>query len=240
MPRKPFVKSKDTKFLKNQNFLLGNIPRNKQSQQYKSEKIQASVNSPFGVNSSGQAQRKSKIRGHNKNVKMVNRPTGSPTVQTMRGLSVVCAPKTGGGVRMNNSKARCQSTPNPIRNATVIAPTTKSWTYRPISKPNATAIATESFRRQGLILMEPAIKSATNNVPKVFQQYPKIQQLYPLYPVYDKTIMMGQHATRAKGLDLLQDEQFNSRNHQLTKGTQTIYLSLQHDFLRYTKGGNIP
>ncbi|XP_051155782.1 furin-like protease 1, isoforms 1/1-X/2 [Leptopilina boulardi] len=223
--RRPFMKSRDTKFLKNQNFLLGNIPRGKHTHQYKSDKIQASVNSSFGINSSSQVQRKSKTRGRNKNVKMVNRPTGNPTVQTLRGLSIACGLKTG-GVRLNTSKTRCQSTPNTIKNTTDIVPTTKSWTYRPISKPKSTDIVTVSSRRQGLILMEPAIKSPTNNVPKVFQQYPKIQQLYPLYPVYDKTIIMGQHATRGKGLDLLQDEQFNSRNHQFNKGIQTIYLNV--------------
>lgn len=68
--------------------------------------------------------------------------------------------------------------------------------------------------------MEPAAKAATNKVPAIFQQYPKIQQLYPLYPVYAGARGAGQqHATRAKGLDLLQDEQFDPRNLQLDKGT---------------------
>lgn len=71
--------------------------------------------------------------------------------------------------------------------------------------------------------MEPAAKAATNKVPVVFQQYPKIQQLYPLYPVYPGVRGVNQHATRAKGLDLLQDEQFDTRNLQLTdKGTYSV------------------
>jgi len=77
-------------------------------------------------------------------------------------------------------------------------------------------VVTASPLQRGLILLEPPAKAATNKVPAVFQQYPKIQQLYPVYGGARGT---GQHATRAKGLDLLQDEQFDPRNLQLDKGT---------------------
>ena len=66
--------------------------------------------------------------------------------------------------------------------------------------------------------MEPApAKSSTNRVPVVFQGYPKIQQLYPLYPVYAGARGAGpERPPKPKGLDLLQDQQFDTRNPHLS------------------------
>ena len=225
--RRPFVKSRETNFLQNQNSLIGSreqTHKRKQASQHKVEKVQGILNSA-NVIVPGQVQRKSKPRGQHKNGKIISRPssrpTCKPTVQTLQGLTVVRGSKVG-DVRLITSKPRSRSTPNPIKTTTVVVPTSKAWTYRSTLKPKATDLVTESSMRQGLILMEPAAKSATNKVPEVFQQYPKIQQLYPLYPVYTGARGMGQHATRAKGLDLLQDEQFDSRNLQLDKGIRNV------------------
>ena len=218
--RKPFLKSRETNFLKNQNFLTGNSQKGKQAQQ-KSEKILGSLNSPYAISIPGQVQRKSKPRGQHKNGKFVSRPTSRPTVQTYRGLTAARGPKAG-DLRLINSKLRDRSTPNPIITTTVVISTTEVKTDPPVTRKQITDLVTDSSMRQGLILMEPAAKSATNKVPEVFQQYPKIQQLYPLYPVYTGARGTGQHATRAKGLDLLQDEQFDSRNLQLDKGIRIV------------------
>lgn len=68
--------------------------------------------------------------------------------------------------------------------------------------------------------MEPLAKAGIGKVPAAFQKYPKIQQLYPLYPVYTgPRNVEHRDGNRAKGIDLLQDEQFDSRNLQLDKGT---------------------
>lgn len=161
----------------------------------------SNMSQPYTTNVQNQTPKKSKARGQHKNGKSTNRLTPRPTVQTSRGL-------TSSRISSVTSKPRSRSTPKPI------IETTKS-TNRP-QKHRIVELLTSSPLQRGLILMEPPIKSATNKVPVVFQQYPKIQQLYPLYPIYAGARGVDQHATRVKGLDLLQDEQFDSRHLQLT------------------------
>ena len=219
MPRRPFVKPRETVFSKAQNFLTSS--KMKQSQ-HKSEKP-GSLSPPYVVNAQIQSQRKSKARGQHKNGKSANKPTPRPTVQTLRGLTVARGPSNvAGEVRLITSRPRGRSTPSPITTTVTITQTSPPITTVSIAKVTNrqrvvdTATAASPLQR-GLILLEPPAKPAINNVPAIFQQYPKIQQLYPLYPVYAGVRGAGQqHATRAKGLELLQDEQFDSKN--LDKG----------------------
>ncbi|XP_031774947.1 furin-like protease 1, isoforms 1/1-X/2 isoform X2 [Apis florea] len=209
IPRRPFVKPRETVFSKAQNSLTSS--KIKQSQQ-KSEKP-GSLSPPYVVNAQIQSQRKSKARGQHKNGKSANKPTPKPTVQTLRGLTVARGPNVAGEVRLITSRPRGRSTPSPVTTTvTQTSPPTTVPTTKVASRQRIVDVATASSLQRGLILLEPA-KPAINNVPAIFQQYPKIQQLYPLYPVYAGVRGAGQqHATRAKGLELLQDEQFDSKN----------------------------
>ncbi|KOX71563.1 hypothetical protein WN51_02434 [Melipona quadrifasciata] len=219
IPRRPFVKPRETVFSKAQNFLTSS--KIKQTQ-HKPEKS-GSLSPPYVVNAQIQSQRKSKARGQHKNGKSANKPTPKPTVQTLRGLTVARGPSNlGGEVRLITSRPRGRSTPSPIVTTVIITqtspPTTTKVSIAKVTNRQRVAdTATASPLQRGLILLEPPAKSAINNVPAIFQQYPKIQKLYPLYPVYAGVRGAGQqHATRAKGLELLQDEQFDSKN--LDKG----------------------
>lgn len=170
------------------------------------------------VNAQIQSQRKGKARGQHKNGKSANKPSPRPTVQTLRGLTAIRGPNAAGEVRLITSRPRGRSTPSPIVATTVqTSPPTTITTTKVTSRQRIVEIVTASSLQRGLILLEPPAKSAIDSVPAIFQQYPKVQQLYPLYPVYAGVRGAGQqHATRAKGLDLLQDEQFDSKN--LDKG----------------------
>ncbi|XP_026666894.1 furin-like protease 1, isoforms 1/1-X/2 [Ceratina calcarata] len=215
IPRRPFVKPRETIFSKTQNSLTS--VKSKQTQ-HKTEKS-GSLSPPYVVNAQIQSQRKGKVRGQHKNGKSANKPTPKPTVQTLRGLNAARGPNVAGEVRLVTSRPRGRSTPSPIVTTTVTttvvhtspAPTTIPTT-RPSSRQRIIDVVTTSSLQRGLILLEPPPKTVINQVPAIFQQYPKIQQLYPLYPVYAGVRGAGQHATRAKGLDLLQDEQFDSKN----------------------------
>ncbi|XP_043516117.1 uncharacterized protein LOC122531901, partial [Frieseomelitta varia] len=215
IPRRPFVKPRETVFSKAQNFLTSS--KIKQTQ-HKPEKP-GSLSPPYVVNAQIQSQRKSKARGQHKNGKSANKPTPKPTVQTLRGLTVARGPSNlAGEVRLITSRPRGRSTPSPITTTVTITqtspPTTTKLSITKVTNRQRVAdTATASPLQRGLILLEPPAKPAINNVPAIFQQYPKIQQLYPLYPVYAGVRGAGQqHATRAKGLELLQDEQFDSKN----------------------------
>ncbi|PBC32935.1 furin protease [Apis cerana cerana] len=210
IPRRPFVKPRETVFSKAQNSLTSS--KIKQSQ-HKSEKP-GSLSPPYVVNAQIQSQRKSKARGQHKNGKSANKPTPKPTVQTLRGLTVARGPNIAGEVRLITSRPRGRSTPSPVTTTvTQTSPPTTVPTTKVASRQRIVDVATASSLQRGLILLEPPAKPAINNVPAIFQQYPKIQQLYPLYPVYAGVRGAGQqHATRAKGLELLQDEQFDSKN----------------------------
>lgn len=230
MPRRPFIKSRENNYFKNQKSLAEGSQKGKQAPQHKLEKMQGLSNSPYDI-VPGQVQRKSKTRGQHKNGKIVSRPTSRqasrPAFQTLRGLAVAGGSKAG-DVRLITSKPQGRSTSNPLKTKTNVVPTSKAWTYRSTLRSKALDLVTESSMRQGLILMEPAANSATNKVPEVFQHYPKIQQLYPLYPVYTGAHGMGQHTTREKGLDLLQDQQFDFRNLQFDKGIRTIDQNMSY------------
>lgn len=209
IPRRPFVKPRETAFSKAQNSLTS--PKNKQPQ-HKSEKS-GNLSPPYVVNAQIQSQRKGKARGQHKNGKSANKPTPRPTVQTLRGLTAARGPNPAGEVRLITSRPRGRSTPSPV--TTTVAPTrptTTTSTPRVAMRQRILNIVTASSLQRGLILLEPPAKPIVDNVPEIFQQYSKIQQLYPLYPVYAGVRGPGQHATRAKGLELLQDEQFDSKN----------------------------
>ncbi|XP_053997118.1 furin-like protease 1, isoforms 1/1-X/2 [Hylaeus anthracinus] len=210
IPRRPFVKPRETAFSKAQNSLTG--AKSKQTQ-HKSEKS-GNLSPPYVVNAQTQSQRKGKARGQHKNGKSANKPTTKPTVQTLRGLTAVRGPNAAGEVRLITSRPRGRSTPSPI--TTTIAqtkPPTTIPTTRATSRQRIVEIVTTSSLQTGLILLEPPAKPVIENVPEFFQQYHKIQQLYPLYPIFAGVRGTGQHATRAKGLDLLQDEQMlDSKN----------------------------
>lgn len=211
IPKRPFVKPRET-ILKNQNALT----KGKQTQ-HKSDKS-GNLSPPYVVNAQIQSQRKGKSRGQHKNGKSANRPNPKPTAQTLRGLTGVNrGPNVAGDVRLITSRPRGRSTPSPVTTTvSQTAATTKTTaTSKQIITQKVIDVVTASSLQRGLILLEPPAKAATNKVPAVFQQYPKIQQLYP---VYGGARGAGQHATRAKGLDLLQDEQFDPRNLQLDKG----------------------
>ncbi|XP_076292804.1 proprotein convertase subtilisin/kexin type 4-like isoform X2 [Lasioglossum baleicum] len=210
IPRRPFVKPRETAYSKSQNSLTGS--KSKQAQ-HKSEKS-GNLSPPYVVNAQTQSQRKSKARGQHKNGKSANRPTPKPTVQTLRGLTAARGPNTAGEVRLITSRPRGRSTPSPITTTVVqTRPTITVPTTRISSRQRIVDLVTASSLQRGLILLEPPAKPMIENVPEIFQQYPKIQQLYPLYPVYPGVRGPGQHATRAKGPDLLQDEQmFDSKN----------------------------
>ncbi|XP_060827742.1 furin-like protease 1, isoforms 1/1-X/2 isoform X1 [Bombus pascuorum] len=210
IPRRPFVKPRETVFSKAQNSLTSS--KIKQTQ-HKSEKS-GSLSPPYVVNAQIQSQRKSKARGQHKNGKSANKPTPKPTVQTLRGLTVARGPNGAGEIRLITSRPRGRSTPSPITiTTTQTSPPTTILTTKVTSRQKIVGIATASSLQRGLILLEPPAKPVINNVPAIFQQYPKIQQLYPLYPVYAGVRGAGQqHATRDKGLELLQDEQFDSKN----------------------------
>jgi len=215
--RRPFVKPRETVYSKNQNA----VAKGKQAQ-HKSDKS-GSLSPPYVVNAPIPSQRKGKVRGQHKNGKSASRPSPKPTVQTLRGLTGAASNKgpnnVAADVRLITSRPRGRSTPSPITSSTAIQviTTTKTQTtvtsrYRIVDPVTASPLQTR------LILLEPPAKAATNNVPAVFKQYPKIQQLYPVYGGVRGTGQ--QHATRAKGHDVLQDEQFDlQRNLQLDKGT---------------------
>ncbi|OAD56176.1 hypothetical protein WN48_03750, partial [Eufriesea mexicana] len=214
IPRRPFVKPRETVFSKTQNSLTSS--KIKQTQ-HKSEKP-GSLSPPYVVNAQIQSQKKSKVRGQHKNGKSANKPTPRPTVQTLRGLTLAKGPNIAGEVRLITSRPRGRSTPSPITTTVVhtTVPTTIPTT-KVTSRLKIVDVVTASSLQRGLILLEPPPKPVISNVPAIFQQYPKIQQLYPLYPVFAGVRGAGQqHATRAKGLVLLQDEQFDSKN--LDKG----------------------
>ncbi|XP_024876145.1 furin-like protease 1, isoforms 1/1-X/2 isoform X3 [Temnothorax curvispinosus] len=209
IPRRPFVKPRET-VPKSQNTLT----KGKQTQ-HKSDKS-GSLSPPYVVNAQIQSQRKGKPRGQHKNGKSANRP--KPTVQTLRGLTGMNKGpnNVAGDVRLITSRPRGRSTPSPVTSTVSQTVTTTKTTSKQIITQKIIDVVTASSLQRGLILLEPPAKAATNKVPAVFQQYPKIQQLYP---VYGGARGAGQHATRAKGLDLLQDEQFDPRNLQLDKDT---------------------
>lgn len=213
--RRPFVKPRET-IPKSQNTLA----KGKQTQ-HKSDKS-GSLSPPYVVNAQIQSQRKGKARGQHKNGKSANRPNPKPTAQTLRGLTGINRGSNNvvGDIRLITSRPRGRSTPSPVTSTvTQTVATTKmqtTVTSKQIITQKIIDVVTASPLQRGLILLEPPAKAATNKVPAVFQQYPKIQQLYP---VYGGARGVGQHATRAKGLDLLQDEQFDPRNLQLDKGT---------------------
>ncbi|EGI61972.1 Furin-like protease 1, isoforms 1/1-X/2 [Acromyrmex echinatior] len=215
IPRRPFVKPRET-IPKNQNTLA----KGKQTQ-HKSDKS-GSMSPPYVMNAQIQSQRKGKARGQYKNGKSANRPNPKPTVQTLRGLTGINrgSNNVAGDMRLITSRPRGRSTPSPVTSTvTQAVATTKAQTTttsKQIITQKIIDVVTASPLQRGLILLEPPAKAATNKVPAVFQQYPKIQQLYPVYGGARGT---GQHATRAKGLDLLQDEQFDPRNLQLDKDT---------------------
>ncbi|XP_066585084.1 furin-like protease kpc-1 isoform X2 [Prorops nasuta] len=216
IPRRPFVKPRETIYSKSQNALTSG---SKARQQQKMEKS-GSLNPSYMMNAQLQSQRKGKARGQHKNGKSANRPTTRPTVQTLRGLTSMRGPD----VRLVTSRPRGRSTPSPATTLTTLRTSSSTKSHLTTSllttKQKIPLISTTSPQQRGLILMEPPAKTATNKVPAVFQHYPKIQQLYPLYPVYAGARGVSQqHGTRAKGLDLLQDEQFDSRNLQLDKDT---------------------
>ncbi|XP_014473595.1 PREDICTED: furin-like protease 1, isoforms 1/1-X/2 isoform X2 [Dinoponera quadriceps] len=199
VPRRPFVKPRETSFSKNQNALA----KGKQAQ-HKSDKS-GSLSPPYVVNAQIQSQRKGKVRGQHKNGKSASRPNPKPTAQTLRGLTGV---NKGGDVRLITSRPRGRSTPSPIT-STASQATTKTQSPTTCRHRIGDPVTASPLQR-GLILLEPPAKEATNKVPEVFQQYPKIQQLYP---VYSGARGVGQQlATRAKGIDLLQDEQFDPKN----------------------------
>ncbi|EZA62232.1 Furin, partial [Ooceraea biroi] len=211
VPRRPFVKSRETN-QKSPNALV----KGKQAQ-HKSDKS-GSLSPPYVVNAQMQSQRKGKARGQHKNGKSANRPNPKPTAQTLRGLTAVNrgSGNLAGDVRLITLRPRGRSTPSPITSTSQIIATTKMQTAV-MSRHRIVDMVTSSPLQRGLILLEPPAKTATNKVPAVFQQYPKIQQLYP---VYGGARGAGQQlAIRAKG-DLLQDEQFDPRNPpQLDKDT---------------------
>ncbi|XP_020280997.1 furin-like protease 1, isoforms 1/1-X/2 isoform X2 [Pseudomyrmex gracilis] len=210
MPRRPFVKPRET-YSKSQNTLTKG---NKQAQ-HKSDKS-GNLNPLYVTNAQSQSQRKGKVRGQHKNGKSANKPSPKPTAQTLRGLTGINkgANSVAGEMRLITSRPRGRSTPSPITSTQVI--TTKTQ-IAVTTRHRIVDLITASPLQRGLILLEPPAKAATNKVPAVFQQYPKIQQLYP---VYGGVRGIGQqHATRAKGHDLLQDEQFDPRNLQLDKAT---------------------
>lgn len=213
MSRRPLVKPRETAFSKNQN-----VPTKGKQAQHKSDKS-GSLSPPFVVNAQIQSQRKGKARGQHKNGKSANRPSPKPTAQTLRGLTGLNRGPNNviGDVRLITSRPRGRSTPSPITSTVTQAIATTKMQTATTNRHKIVDLATASPLQRGLILLEPPAKAATNKVPAVFQQYPKIQQLYP---VYGGARGVGQqHATRAKGLDLLQDEQFDPRNLQLDKGT---------------------
>lgn len=177
---------------------------------------------PYVVNAGQQQTRKNKSRGQHKNGKSANRVTPRPTIQTLRGLTAR-GPNVG-EPRLYTPRPRGRTTPGSGNPAAVSSTKTTTTTTQaaPITSTLQNFYPTISSQQRGLILMEPLAKTAGNKVPEIFQQYPKIQQLYPLYPVYAGARGAGQHSPRAKGLDLLQDEQFDSRNLHLDKGTENI------------------
>lgn len=200
-PKKPFIKLRESNYSKN-----ALNPFATKGKQNKSVKSGSGMSQPYVTGVQSQSVKKGKARGQHKNGKSANRPTARPTVQALRGLN-------GGRGSGVTSRPRGRSTTRPILNTTL-----RTSTARAMTKPPKQRIteATVSPQQRGLILMEPPAKSSTNKVPVVFQQYPKIQQLYPLYPIYAGARGVDQHAGRAKGLDLLQDQQFDSRNLQIT------------------------
>ncbi|XP_043281226.1 furin-like protease 1 isoform X2 [Venturia canescens] len=222
--RKPFVKARESIVSKNA-LLNGYAGKMKQSQH--SSSSSSSTSQGYTMTSSGNGSpKKSKLRGQHKNGKSANRGSSRPTVQTLRGL----APYRGGNVFnpgaddratvIESTKPRGKSTFLPLQQTTnkprtLLTSTLKTSDF--LTHParlRVPQIPTVSSLQRGLILMEPApAKSSTNRVPIVFQQYPKIQQLYPLYPVYAGARGAGpEHPSRLKGLELLQDQQFDTRN----------------------------
>lgn len=234
VPRNPFLKTRETIFSRNQISPGNGSPKANRQGQQKSDRT-GSMNPSYVVNGQTQPQRKNKSRGQHKNGKLAaNRPTPRPTIQTLRGLTSARGPNVG-ETRFVTSRPRSgKSTVSPV---TIGSPTMRVITTKPTlpqsfsSRQRIVVPATVSSLQRGLILMEPApAKAATNMVPAIFQQYPKIQQLYPLYRIYAGARGAGQqHSTRAKGHDVLQDEQFDTRNLQLDKGTGDCRMGTRAD-----------
>lgn len=206
IPRRPYGGPRATGYARNTNVIT---PTNFKGKQKTADKSSHS-SPPFVVNAPLQPTRKNKSRGQHKNGKSTNRATPRPTIQTLRGLTA--RGPSAGEPRLYTSKPRGKTTQASINVSANLA-TSFGTTISSQPPPVLT-------QQRGLILMEPMAKTAGNKVPAIFQQYPKIQQLYPLYPVYAGARGAGQHSPRAKGLDLLQDEQFDSRNLHLDKGTE--------------------
>lgn len=235
-PRKPFVKTRESIVSKNAllNGYAGKIKQNQHNNSNNSKMTKVNVNGSvagssqgYAMTSSGNASpKKSKARGQHKNGKSANRGSSRPTVQTLRGLlpnrggSVVHSGADNRATVIGSTKPRGKSTLVPLQQTTIKPRTIFTTTLKTsdlLTNPTKLRVAlnpTVSSLQRGLILMEPAPpKSSTNRVPIVFQQYPKIQQLYPLYPVYAGARGAGpEHPSRLKGLDLLQDQQFDTRN----------------------------
>ncbi|XP_057324466.1 furin-like protease 1 isoform X1 [Microplitis mediator] len=219
-PKKPVVKTSN--YSRNGLNIIGiKSKNNKLIKQQQQSQQNSGLNQAYIQQN--QTSKKSKVRGQHKNGKSTNKPTVRPTVQSLRGLTfsriATSKPRVSGsnntassaGTTIGNTTNN-NSTPKAIPETPVV----KLTTQLPKQQQIIDSVTSTSSLQRGLILMEPAAKAATNKVPVVFQQYPKIQQLYPLYPVYPGVRGVNQHATRAKGLDLLQDEQFDTRNLQLT------------------------
>ncbi|KAG8042137.1 hypothetical protein G9C98_000128 [Cotesia typhae] len=230
-PKKPVVKTSN--YSRNGLNVVGLKAKNskfvKQQLQLQQQLQQQSQNGGSGLNQAyiqqNQTAKKSKVRGQHKNGKSTNKPTVRPTVQSLRGLTFSRIAPSKPRVSDSNITAGHSSSPGNGNTTpkSIVEPVVKLTTQQPKQQQVIDAVTSTSSLQRGLILMEPAAKAATNKVPVVFQQYPKIQQLYPLYPVYPGVRGVNQHATRAKGLDLLQDEQFDTRNLQLTdKGTYSV------------------
>ncbi|XP_012280336.1 furin-like protease 1 [Orussus abietinus] len=215
--RRPFMRSRETNFSKNHNPLMAGPYKSKQIQQ-KLVKSGPGVGQPYVINAQTPNQKKGKFRGQHKNGKSANRPTAKPTIQTLRGYTGLRGPNVP-DVRLVTSRPRGRSTPRP-ETTTSVLPTTRRPTEPTVTRERTILPVTMPAIQRGIILMEPPAKAATNKVPAIFKQYPKIQELYPMYPVYAGARGAGQqHATRAKGHDLLQDEQFEPKNLQLDKDT---------------------
>ncbi|XP_048513827.1 furin-like protease 1 isoform X3 [Athalia rosae] len=216
IPRRTYGAPRTTGYSRNTNILAPTTFKGKQPKA--TAEKSPHVSPPYVVNAAQQPTRKNKSRGQHKNGKSTNRATPRPTIQTLRGLTA--RGPSAGEPRLYTPKPRGRTTPA-SNNVAVTPPTTTTTTSKPPQtfRQKVSSPPTVLSQQRGLILMEPLAKTAANKVPAIFQQYPKIQQLYPLYPVYAGARGAGQHTPRAKGLDLLQDEQFDSGNLHLDKAT---------------------
>ncbi|XP_044017340.1 furin-like protease 1, isoforms 1/1-X/2 isoform X2 [Aphidius gifuensis] len=223
LPKKQLQKLRDSNYSKNAlNTYATKIKLNKSGKL--NSMSQSYVTNLQQISSSSSSNKKNKLRGQHKNGKSANRQVTKPTVQPQRGLT------TGRG-SIVTIKPRVRSTPRPLTTSTTIltitTPKNQKKNLKQLAAASATTTTTTTTSapvQNGLILMEPIVKTINinnnnnnnNKVPVVFQQYPKIQQLYPLYPVYAGARGVDQHPARVKGLDLLRDQQIETRNLQLT------------------------